>query len=152
VYPPKKAVGDGCVCVPDFAMLMLAGGITGMGEQRQLNLTEEEPVREDRKRGRVTQEVRCKGIPKFTCDFVYDYEACSRINKLEAAKCDHRKDVTKCPLQLETKDGCIIDTLLTNKGAKIIAGKTKISWGDNPLTGFMTRCVCLPDMVDSVSV
>ena len=43
--------------------------------------------------------------------------------------CDYRKDVTKskCPLQLETKDGCIIDTLLTNKGAKIIAGKTKIS-------------------------
>ena len=130
--------------MPDFAMLMLAGGITGMGEQRQLNLTEEEPVREDRverifknksfsthfmiqKRGRVTQEVRCKGIPKFTCDFVYDYEACSHINKLEAAKCDHRKDVTKCPLQLETKDGCIIETLLTNKGAKIIAGKTKIS-------------------------
>jgi len=162
VYPPTKAVGDGCICVPDFAMLMLAGGITGV-ESRQSNITDrqvdvtitedgEEPERGTRKRGRVTKEVACKGVPKFTCDFIFDYEACSRINKLDANKCNHRKDVTKCPLKLETKDGCIIDTLLSNKGAKMIAGKTKISWGDNPLTGFMTRCVCLPEMVDSVSV
>jgi len=162
VYPPTKAVGDGCICVPDFAMLMLAGGITGV-ESRQSNITDrqvdvtiteegDEPEKGTRKRGRVTKEVACKGVPKFTCDFIFDYEACSRINKLEANKCNHRKDVTKCPLKLETKDGCIIDTLLSNKGAKMIAGKTKISWGDNPLTGFMTRCVCLPEMVDSVSV
>jgi len=155
VYPPTKAVGDGCICVPDFAMLMLAGGITGV-ENRQVSVTvneDGEPVeKETRKRGRVTKEVACKGVPKFKCDFIFDYEACSRINKLEANKCNHRKDVTKCPLKLETKDGCIIDTLLTNKGAKMIAGKTKISWGDNPLTGFMSRCVCLPEMVDSVSV
>merc|ERR1712002_273647 len=151
VYPPTKAVGDGCICVPDFAMLMLAGGGTG-GDSRQLNVTEEEPEREERKRGRVTKEVACKGVPKFTCDFIFDYEACSRVNKLQASKCNHRKDVKKCPIQFETKDGCIIDALLTNKGAKIIAGKTKISWGDNPMTGFMTRCVCLPEMVNSVSV
>ena len=75
----------------------------------------------------MTKEVACKGVPKFKCDFIFDYEACSRINKLEANKCNHRNDVTKCPLKLETKDGCIIDTLLTNKGAKMIAGKTKIS-------------------------
>ena len=119
------------------------------------------------KRGRVTKEVSCKGVPKFTCDFIFDYEACSRINKLQASKCDHRKDVKKCPLTLETKDGCIIDTLLTNKGAKIITGKTSISCkhhftqqkqnfnnffsgGGSPPTGFMTRCVCLPEMVNSV--
>eukprot|EP00091_Calanus_sinicus_P000288 TRINITY_DN1021_c0_g1_i18.p1 TRINITY_DN1021_c0_g1~~TRINITY_DN1021_c0_g1_i18.p1 ORF type:complete len:132 (-),score=34.51 TRINITY_DN1021_c0_g1_i18:36-431(-) len=131
-------------------MSMLSAGMTGV-EARQAEVTEE-PERENRKRGRVTQEVRCKGVPKFECDFIYDYEACSRVNTLDAAKCTHRKDVKKCPVKLETKDGCIIDTLLTNKGAKIIAGKTKISWGDNPLTGFMTRCVCLPDMVESVSV
>jgi len=151
VYPPKKAVGDGCTCVPDFAMEMLMRGITGV-DNRQINETigEEEPEREDRKRGRVTKEVSCKGVPKFTCDFIFDYEACSRINKLQASKCDHRKDVKKCPLTLETKDGCIIDTLLTNKGAKIITGKTSISWGGSPPTGFMTRCVCLPEMVNSV--
>jgi len=142
--PPVEAVGDGCTCVPDFAMNMLASGIVGA--------TGRNAGKEDRKRGRVTQEVRCEGIPKFKCDFIYDYEPCSRINEISANKCNHRKDVKKCPIKLETKDGCIINALLTNKGAKMIVGKSKIKWGDNPLTGFMSRCVCLPDLMDSVSV
>merc|ERR1719435_920935 len=84
VYPPTKAVGDGCVCVPGFAMLMLAGGITGV-ESRQSNITDRQvsvtiteegelPKITPRKRGRVTKEVACKGVPKFTCDFIFDYE------------------------------------------------------------------------------
>eukprot|EP00091_Calanus_sinicus_P000290 TRINITY_DN1021_c0_g1_i3.p1 TRINITY_DN1021_c0_g1~~TRINITY_DN1021_c0_g1_i3.p1 ORF type:complete len:310 (-),score=84.26 TRINITY_DN1021_c0_g1_i3:134-1063(-) len=67
-YPPVEAVGDGCTCVPSFAMSMLSAGMTGV-EARQAEVTEE-PERENRKRGRVTQEVRCKGVPKFECDFI----------------------------------------------------------------------------------
>merc|ERR1712142_749084 len=38
VYPPKKAVGDGCTCVPDFAMEMLMRGITGWITDRSTRL------------------------------------------------------------------------------------------------------------------
>merc|ERR1711970_567430 len=100
------------------------------------------------------KEVQCKGVPKFECDFIYDYEPCSRINTFKASKCNHRKDVKKCPITLTTKDGCEINTIITNKGKKMIASptKTKISWGAEELFGYMKRCVCLPEMVDSVSV
>jgi len=151
MLPPVVAVGDGCTCVPDFAMWMMSAGVTG-AEGRQAE--SEEPEREMRIRGKVTQEVQCKGVPKFECDFIYDYEACSRINTLKASKCTHRKDVEKCPIKLVTRDGCEINSIITNKGAKMIPSptKTKISWGAEELTGFMKRCVCLPDMIDSVSV
>jgi len=141
-------VGDGCTCVPDFAMLMMAAGVAAP-EGRQ-----DEPEKMSRIRGKVTQEVQCKGVPKFECDFIFDYEACGRINTFKASKCTHRKEVKKCPIKLVTKDGCEINTIISNKGSKMIASptKTKISWGAEELTGFMKRCVCLPDMVDSVSV
>jgi len=148
----KPPVGDGCTCVPDFAMLMMAAGLP-LAQARQEEVTEE-PARESRIRGKVRQEVQCKGVPKFECDFIYDYEPCSRINTFKASKCNHRKDVKKCPIKLATKDGCEINTIITNKGKKMIASptKTKISWGKEENFGFMQRCVCLPEMVDSVSV
>merc|ERR1740128_1594913 len=133
MLPPVATVGDGCTCVPDFAMSMLSSGV----ETRQA--ASEEPQRETRVQGKVTQEVQCKGIPKFECDFVYDYEACSRINTLNAIKCTHRKDVKKCPIKLVTRDGCEINTIITNKGAKMLTSptKSKIAWGADELTGFM---------------
>jgi len=137
--PEVKAVGDGCMCVPN--LVAAVGFLTAQSRSD----TPERP--QDRKRGRVRKEVQCKGVPKFECDFSFDYEACGRINKLTATKCTHRTDVKKCPIELKTKDGCIIRTLLTNKKGKMLAGRPKISWGDNPLTGFMTRCVCLQEDV-----
>ena len=73
-------------------------------------------------RGRVTQQVQCKGVPKFDCDFIFDYEACSRLNSFRVANCGHRKpvlncsvlflhlpvQVKKCPVELVTRDGCVI--------------------------------------------
>ena len=88
--PVVKRVGDGCSCLPDLVLPALPAP-----ETRQV-----EAERETRVRGRVTQQVQCKGVPKFDCDFIFDYEACSRLNSFRVANCGHRKPVLSCSVLL----------------------------------------------------
>merc|ERR1719334_1718978 len=72
-------------------------------------------VRSPRKKQRWTGvEVKCDKIPKFKCDFIVDY-APGEVTDFKAAKCTHRKNIKKCPITLETDDGCTIKAFLYNK-------------------------------------
>jgi hypothetical protein len=43
--------------------------------------------------GRIEgKELKCgKGIPKFKCDFIFDYEPYGEVIAFRAAKCNHRQ-------------------------------------------------------------
>merc|ERR1711970_890762 len=77
----------------------------------------------DRARGKVTQEMRCgKGIPKFSCTFIFDYDPYGEVTSFRATQCNHRKKIEKCKAIVETSSGCTIRVLLSNKGSKLEAG------------------------------
>ena len=150
-------------------------------------------------RNRIPMEIRCKGVPKFNCTFLFDtdeycdqvlansYHSSSpnlsvtknpcyrgiiclsifiieividnsdywQVINMKATQCNHRKDVNKCPITLNTKViiikiinivanamslklitninfqlGCELKTTITNKGAKILVSpKIDISGG-----------------------
>merc|ERR1711974_396424 len=53
---------------------------------------------------------------------------CDQVINMRATQCNHRKDVDKCPITLNTKLGCELKTTITNKGAKILVSpKVQIS-------------------------
>merc|ERR1712181_120063 len=57
----------------------------------------------DRARGKVTQEMKCgKGIPKFSCTFIFDYDPYGEVTSFKATKCNHRKKIEKCQAIVET--------------------------------------------------
>merc|ERR1719431_695323 len=96
-------------------------GKTQSGGGRMLDLEEERYDGEERGRVKVVQkEVKCgKGIPKFKCDFIFDYEPYGEVSSFKASKCTHKKKIEKCPVKLALKDGCKIEVLLSNKGSKM---------------------------------
>merc|ERR1719506_3113145 len=64
----------------------------------------------DRARGKVTQEIRCgKGIPKFSCTFIYDYDPYGEVTSFRATQCNHRKKIEKCKTVVETPSGCTVN-------------------------------------------
>merc|ERR1712192_145374 len=84
-------------------------------------------------RNKIPMEIRCKGVPKFNCTFLFDTdEYCDQVINMKATKCNHRKDVDKCAITL------------TTKGAKILVSpKIEISGGATRPAGFMDSCVCI---------
>ena len=107
----------------------------------------ERPEGENWVRNRVPMEIRCKGVPKFNCTFLFDTdEYCDQVINMKATQCNHRKDVSKCPITLNTKLGCELKTTITNKGAKILVSpKIEISGGATRPAGFMDSCVCITE-------
>merc|ERR550517_87254 len=105
----------------------------------------ERPEGENWVRNRIPMEIRCKGVPKFNCTFLFDTdEYCDQVINMKATQCNHRKDVDKCPITLSTKLGCELKTTITNKGAKILVSpKIEISGGATRPAGFMDSCVCI---------
>jgi len=91
------------------------------GAERMLELEEDRTDAEERGRGRLVQEeVKCgKGVPKFKCDFIFDYEPYGEVSAFKASKCTHKKKIEKCRVKLTLKDGCKIEVLLSNKGSKM---------------------------------
>jgi len=123
-----------------------------MLEEDYEDLTDEETYGTSLTRARygpVIQEVQCKGIPKFKCRFIFDYDHryCETVSNLRAVKCNHRKNLKRCPVSIETKEGCKIDFTVTNKEAKMLTSpKVKISGGPKR-EGFMSKCVCMAPLV-----
>jgi len=150
-------IGDGCSCVPDFfiglsrAPLTRAkkpGGKPGKpSKPGKPGKPFERPEGENWVRNRVPMEIRCKGVPKFNCTFLFDTdEYCDQVINMKATQCNHRKDVSKCPITLNTKLGCELKTTITNKGAKILVSpKIEISGGATRPAGFMDSCVCITE-------
>jgi len=150
-------IGDGCACVPDFfiglsrAPLMRAKNPGGKPSKPGKpgkpggGKPFERPEGENWVRNRIPMEIRCKGVPKFNCTFLFDTdEYCDQVINMKATQCNHRKDVDKCPITLNTKLGCELKTTITNKGAKILVSpKIEISGGATRPAGFMDSCVCI---------
>lgn len=130
-------LGDGCSCIPDFFATL-----TTLPETRAIV---EERAKQDWDRFRTTQEVQCKGVPKFTCTFFLGTDKyCDEVDDMRAAQCDHREEVKKCPVTVITKTGCKVEATITNKGAKmLVSPKIKVSGGPTATKGFMESCVCI---------
>jgi len=130
-------LGDGCSCIPDFF-----AALTSLPETRAIV---EERAKNDMDRFRVTQEVRCKGIPKFECTFFGATDKyCDEVEDVRAAQCNHREEIKRCPVTVITKTGCKVEVLLTNKGEKmLVSDKIKVSGGPQATKGFMESCVCI---------
>lgn len=149
-------IGDGCACVPDFfiglsrAPLLERAKNPG-GKPSKPGKPFERPEGENWVRNKIPMEIRCKGVPKFNCTFLFDTDQyCDQVINMKATQCNHRKDVDKCPITLNTKLGCELKTTITNKGAKILVSpKIDISGGATRPAGFMDSCVCIRNETSS---
>ena len=70
----------------------MLSGTSPPGGGRRLDLEEDRYDGEERGRVKVVQkEVKCgKGIPKFKCDFIFDYEPYGEVSSFKASKCTHK--------------------------------------------------------------
>merc|ERR1712018_132696 len=123
--------------------------------QEESQVSQENPLRGPRgKTGCGTRSQwrsGARGFPKFNCTFLFDTDQyCDQVINMKATQCNHRKDVDKCPITLNTKLGCELKTTITNKGAKILVSpKIDISGGATRPAGFMDSCVCIRNETSS---
>jgi len=152
-----KVIGDGCQCIPDSMMsLHQAASARAMNhvEYKEVAQVRDDTSGQNMTRTRITKEIKCfTGIPIFTCIFSFDSnEFCDKIMNFRARNCTHRVEFERCPVTLETDQGCKIKTKITTKGYKmLVSPNTSISGGMTRTKGFLENCVCLSAPVSDMA-